>query len=286
MLLWDLHLKNGEIRFMNKTLILGGSGLIGKSIINEMSKLNNFQIYSTYYNNILQVNNCESFKFDIQDLNNMDKILKKLQPQIVISCLRGKFDKQLTLHTKVAEYLKENGGRLYFFSTTNVFDNDFSRPHYEDDLPNSCTDYGQYKVKCEEKITEILKEYASILRIPQVWGKDSPRMKQVIELLTTNKKVIVYPKLFLNSNTDIMIAKQTAYIINNNLRGIFHLAAGDIINSKDFYFELIKELGFNNAALEENFEEKGYFALLSKRSNELPKDLRLINESVIKYLTT
>lgn len=110
-------------------------------------------------------------------------------------------------------------------------------------------------------------------------------MKHIIELLTDDKKVIVYPKLFLNSNTDVMIAKQTDYIINHNLKGIFHLAAEDIINSKDFYYELIKELGFNNVSIEENLKEKGYFTLLSRRSSELPENLRVINKSVINYLT-
>ena len=33
---------------MNKVLVLGGSGLIGKAIIREMDKYKNFEIYSTY----------------------------------------------------------------------------------------------------------------------------------------------------------------------------------------------------------------------------------------------
>lgn len=270
---------------MTKILILGGSGLIGKAVINELNKYNQFDTYSTYFQNQTPLNEDRSFKLNIEDEDNINSILNTLNPNIIVSCLRGNFNKQLIAHIKIAEYLNKNGGKLYFYSTTNVFDNDLSRPHYEDDLPNSRTDYGQYKIKCEAKITDILQDDACILRIPQVWGKDSPRMKHVKELLSNNKKVIVYPQLFLNSNTDVMIAKQTSYIINHNLKGIFHLAAEDIINFKDFHYELIKELGFSNASLEENFEEKGYFALLSKRSSELPENLRLINKLAIKYLT-
>ncbi|WP_253199461.1 hypothetical protein [Clostridium tagluense] len=43
-------------------------------------------------------------------------------------------------------------------------------------------------------------------------------------------------------------------------------------------------LGFNNADMEENFEEEGYFAILSKRNNEFPEQLGLTNKSVITYL--
>jgi dTDP-4-dehydrorhamnose reductase len=266
---------------MEKVLILGGSGLVGKALINEISKHNKFDIYATYFENKAAVEQHKSFKLDINDASNMYDILNNIKPQRVISCLRGNFDKQLILHKQVAEYLKENGGKLYFFSTTNVFDNDLSRHHYEDDLPSSCTDYGQYKIECEKKITEILQEDACILRIPQVWGKDSPRMKQLID----NKKVIVYQKLLVNTNTDIGIAKQAFFIINNNLKGIFHLAAEDVINFKDFYYELIKGLNLDYANIEEDLEEEGCFAILSKRINEFPEELIVTNKAVISYLT-
>jgi len=123
-----------------------------------------------------------------------------------------------------------------------------------------------------------------ILRIPQIWGKDSPRMKHLLKSLINNEKVVVYPKLFFNTNSDILLAKKVSYIIEHKLRGIFHLVADNVINHKIFFNELIIGLGFNNARIEENFEEKGYFALLSKRDNEFPERLRLTNECVINYL--
>lgn len=269
---------------MEKVLVLGGSGLVGRAIINELRKYNKFQIYATYFQNPLLLSNEKSFKLNIEDESNIREILDTLNPQIVISCLRGDFAKQLILHRKAAEYLRENGGRMYFFSNTNVFDDDLSTPHYEEDLPSSCTDYGKYKIECEKVITEILQDNACILRIPQVWGKEAPRMKQVLKLLNSNEKVVVYPRLFINTNTDVSIAKKLSYIIERNLNGIFHLASEDIINYKEFYCELIKKLGINAESIEENYEEEGYFALLSKKSNEFPKHLRVTNKSVIEYL--
>lgn len=269
---------------MQKVLILGGSGLIGRAIINEMNKYKEFQHYTTYFENQILLNEQRSFKMNINNLDDINNILNTLKPHIIVSCLRGDFNEQLNLHIKVSEYLKENHGSLYFFSTTNVFDNDLSKPHYEDDIPNSQTDYGQYKLECEKRITEILHHNASILRLPQVWGKNSPRMNELLTTLSNNKNFVVYPKLFHNTNTNVMIARQLCYIIHNNLKGVFHLASEDVVNYRDFYSELIKGLGFNNARLEENFEEEGYFALLSKRSREFPKQLRVTNKSVIDYL--
>jgi len=118
----------------------------------------------------------------------------------------------------------------------------------------------------------------------QVWGKDSPRMKELLKSLTNKGKVIVYPKLYINTITDVVIAKQVSYIIQHNLRSIFHLGADDMINYKELYNELIMGLGFNNAYMEENFEEEGYFAILSNRNNEFPEQLGLTNKAVITYL--
>lgn len=269
---------------MQKVLVLGGSGLVGKAIITEINKYKQFETYASYFQSPIPLNQNRSVKLNIEGLDNINSILNTVKPEIIISCLRGDFDKQLILHTKISEYLKKSNGRLYFFSTTNVFDNDLTKPHYEDDLPSSCTEYGKFKIDCEKRITGILHDNVCILRIPQVWGKDSPRMKELLTSLTNNEKIIIYPKLILNTITDVMIAKKVSYIIHHNLKGIFHLAADDVISYKDLYYELIMGLGFNNADIEENFEEEGYFAILSKRNNEFPEQLGLTNKSVITYL--
>lgn len=269
---------------MNKVLVMGGSGLVGKAIVNEIDKCKGFKIYATYFEGAMPLNQNRSFKLNIEDLDNINNILNILKPQSIVSCLRGNYDKQLILHTEIAEYLKKNDGRLYFCSTANVFDNDLSKPHYEDELPNSCTDYGQYKIECEKRIIEILHDNACILRLPQIWGKDSPRMRHLLNSLTNNEKIVVYPKLLINTNTDVMIAKKMFYIIEHKFKGIFHLSAEDVINYKDFCDELIVGLGFNNSRMEESFEEEGNFALLSKRNNEFPERLKLTNKSVINYL--
>lgn len=269
---------------MHKVLVLGGSGLVGNVIISEMSKSKSFQMYGTYFENPMTINQGRNFKLCIEDLASLTSLLNTIKPQSVISCLRGDYDQQMLLHTTVAQYLKENGGSLYFCSTTNVYDQDTSKPHYEDDLPNSCSDYGQYKIDCEKRMIELLQEKACILRLPQVWGKDSPRMKDLLNSNVNKEKITVYPKLMMSTYLDVMIAKKIAYIIEHQLKGVFHLVVEDVIIHKDFYKELIKGLGYENVKIEENFEEEGYFALLSKRNNEFPEELRLTNKAVIDYL--
>lgn len=269
---------------MNRILILGGSGLVGKALVKEMNKHQEYEVYATYCTNPIQWYKEKSFKLNIDDTDNINSLLNKLKPQSIIACLRGDYNKQLDVHIKTAEYLQKYGGKMYFCSTTNVFDNDLSKPHYEDDLPESCSDYGQFKIECEKRIIELLNENASILRLPQMLGKDSPRINNLLKSLSEGKEIEVYPKLFINTNTDVMLAKQIHYIIQHNLNGIFHLAAEDIIPYKDLYCRIIKGMGYNSAKIKENLDEKGYFTILSHRNNEFTDDLRVTNSSVIDYL--
>ncbi|OPJ58056.1 sugar nucleotide-binding protein [Clostridium oryzae] len=270
---------------MKKVLILGGSGLIGKAIAEEMRGNEQLDVYGTYNSNLTVLDKNKSLKLNIEDLADTQHILTAVQPEIVISCIRGEFDKQLIFHRKVAEYLNENGGKLYFFSTTNVFDGDTSKPHYEEDKPNSITDYGKFKIACEDMLMNILHQNACILRIPQVWGKESPRMKQLIDAQRNKKKIKVYSGIFVNTNTDVCIAKKTCYIIDKDLKGIFHLSADDMMDYKDIYNQLVLKLELKNVKFDEEISEGGYFAILSKRQQEFPNDFRISNRLVIDYLT-
>jgi dTDP-4-dehydrorhamnose reductase len=268
---------------MHKILILGGSGLVGRAVYHEFKANKNYELYTTYFSNPIDMEN--SFKMDIGDTENFIDLLDSVKPDIVISCLRGDFLQQLKLHIVTAEYLRENNGLLYFCSTTNVFDNDLSRSHFEDDTPDSQTDYGQYKAECEKRLTEILQNNAIILRLPQIWGRNCPRLDKLLHSLDNNENITVYPKLFLNTITDEMIAGKMSYIIEHNMRGIFHLVAEDVINYKEFYLNLIMALGYTKANIKEDFDEAGYFSLLSKRSGEFTEDLIYTNKMVIKAIT-
>ncbi|WP_253199460.1 hypothetical protein [Clostridium tagluense] len=83
---------------MQKVLVLGGSGFIGKAIINEINKCEEFETYATYFQSSIPLNQNRSLKLNIDVLDNINSILNTVEPVIIISCLRGNYDKQLILH--------------------------------------------------------------------------------------------------------------------------------------------------------------------------------------------
>ncbi|MCK4260408.1 MAG: sugar nucleotide-binding protein [Halanaerobiales bacterium] len=267
---------------MSKLLILGASGLVGKALIKELNK--DFDVYGTYYSRKLDLLSDRTFKLDVNDLNSIKEILRKVSPELVISCLRGDFSEQLLVHTEVAKYLKDIDGKLYFCSTANVFDNDITKPHYEYDELNAESEYGKFKVECEQKLKEILGDNLCILRLPMLWGKDSPRYNDILDKINNDEEIEIYSNLYLTNNTDVMLAKQIHYIINNDLKGEFHLATEDVITHSEFVNELIIRLGYKDVKMKESkiAEEKFVLSIVSNRK-ELTDDLKISNKDILSY---
>ncbi|WP_249365609.1 sugar nucleotide-binding protein [Cytobacillus citreus] len=187
----------------------------------------------------------------------------------------------------MAKELQNNCSRVYFFSTTNVFDGDFSRSHTETDIPIAESDYGKFKIKCENKLKEILDERVVIIRIPAIWGKDSPRWKLINESIKNNKVIDVYSNLVCNNLLDVLLAKQLRFIIEHDLKGTFHLGSADVMTQGQFYEQIISKLTSEKNLLRYRlFQDKVdtcYFRLISNR-DDIASTLQSTNQNIISYL--
>lgn len=278
-------------------LILGASGLVGKALVKELR--DNYSVYGTYNqkNDNYDVN--KMFQLSVDDANGLSRLLQQINPDIVISCLRGDFERQLEFHRQLAVALSgKNNARLLFCSTANVFDGSTDRPHYESDVLKSVSNYGQYKIKCEKLITEILKDKAVILRLPMLWGKNSPRYNELVGQLNRKETISSCDDFYMNTNTDVHLAKQIRYIIENDLKGIFHLATSDAINYREFIEELILKSGyqlpdFTMESLSEggscltaqpSISKAGYYLAVLPSRSDIPQALTITNREVIEHL--
>ena len=269
--------------YMDRILLLGASGLVGKALAEELDE--KYDLIGTYRNN--KACCAKSIYFNVSEVTSIIDILNIIKPLMIVYCLRGDFNCQKDILTALINYLKPLNGKLYFCSTANVFDGDTTKPHLIDDNPIAESDYGKFKIECEKIITKGLGDNSAILRLPMIWGKDSPRLNSLITSLNNNENIDVYTNLYLNNNTDVMLAKQIRYIIDNNLKGVFHLGSTEVIN----YYELIKKLiwglGFNYKNFNEKILPQGnhYLAVLPS-DNDMPTELSFSNEDLIIYLTT
>ncbi len=262
---------------MDKILILGDSGLVGKEIIHQFKK--DYNIYGLSRNSLVADNwNHKIFDLEKSDITD---VLEEVKPDIIISCTRGDFKSQLNIHRQIAGYCIKHNVRLYYFSTASVFDLNPDSVKYEYDEPCAESDYGKFKIECENLLKDELGKNVIIIRPPMIFGKNSLRLNRVITALKTEEPMDLHSNLYITTVLDIDLVTQLKYIIKNDLRGIFHIASNDVINHIEFH----KILTDNKVLYVENRRghyDKYYVAIKTHRT-EL-ETFRFTNFDVINKL--
>jgi len=259
---------------MKKVMILGDTGLVGQAIIKQLE--NKYKIYGISRKK-LENENWKHISFDLEKENILE-VLHDEKPEIIISCTRGDYKAQIETHKKIAEYSTESNAKVYYFSTVNVFDDDPNSIKFEDDKTCSKSDYGQFKIECENLLIKELGDNVIIIRIPMVYGQNSLRVNEIRKVIEKLDLLVVYENMYFTTIFDTDLAIQLKYIIEKDLKGIFHLASKDIINYKDFYNKILEDNTQFKLVGIENYE-KYYFAIKTKRKELC--DFQFSNDDVV-----
>lgn len=268
----------------HRILILGASGFLGGVIYKELCSY--FKTFGTYYTpNRHHEKNKHFFQYAVEE-DDIHEILNAVKPTIIISALRGDFAAQVIAHRHIAEYILENKAWLLYLSSANVFDAYSKYPSYEDDKTLSNSIYGHFKIKIENMLLRLPKKEITILRLPMVFGAQSPRILEILQNLRNNEPIEVFPNLIINVTNDSKVTQQIHYIINRNKYGIFHLGSNDLVHHDDFIKEMIDTLDNTNKAIYKQVfttNEDRYLAVLPKR-NILPKHLQVTSQEIVSEL--
>ncbi|MDE6906371.1 MAG: sugar nucleotide-binding protein [Lachnospiraceae bacterium] len=263
-----------------RILLLGATGTVGTAIHRQISLEKDWEIWGTYCSS-KQKDTSSMLRFSVEHPDIIPSVLNQVRPDIVISSLRGDFDRQLFVHESIADYLSANHGKIIYISTANVFDGSCEKPHYEDDTRNSDSDYGRFKIQCEDLLKNRLGSHAVILRIPFVWGKNSPRVQE-IKAGCEKGTLKVYTEFFSNHAADLQIAQTVRWIIETDQEGTFHVGTSDVIDYQEFIKQLIPVLGEKEPCFVYQ-KEPGVMAVLSSRK-DIPDSLKWNSEKLIAYL--
>ncbi len=272
-----------EIDKKNRILILGASGFIGEAIYKELCSY--FRTFGTYKTDKYSFDkNQHYFQYNVEE-DDIFEILEAVKPTIIISALRGNFSAQVIAHTHITEYILATKTKLIYLSSANVFDAYSKFPSYELDKTLSHSMYGHFKIKIENMLLRLPKRQVAILRLPMVFGTQSPRIKEIKAFLAEGLPIEVFPNLIMNVTTDSKLTQQIHYIINRNKFGIFHLGSNDLVHHDDFIKEIIDTLGNYNPIFKQVFttNDDRYLAVLPKE-NKLPKHLQIESQDILREL--
>ena len=267
-----------------RILILGASGFIGNALYKELC--NYFRTFGTFCNNNKTYENNRHFFQYSMEKDDVFDVLQRVKPTIIISALRGDFASQVVVHQHISEYLLRFDSKLIFLSSANVFDAYSKYPSYEFDKTLSHSVYGHFKIKIENMLLRLPKKQIAILRLPMVFGAQSPRVQEIVQFAKDKEPIEVFPNLIMNVTTDYKVTQQIHYIINRNKYGVFHLGSNDLVHHDDFIKEIIVSLELKNTPIYKRVyttNDDRYLAVLPK-FNKLPKHLQIKSQDILTEL--
>jgi nucleoside-diphosphate-sugar epimerase len=243
----------------HRILILGVSGFLGSAIYKELCPY--YSTFGTYRTPLFSFeNNKQFYHYDFEE-DDIFEILNIVKPTLIISALRGDFSAQLTAHKHLFEYITmQKNCKMIFLSSANVFDAYSKFPSYENDTTLSNSIYGHFKIRLEQLFLKLPSRKIAILRLPMVFGAQSPRVNELKLHLELDAPIELFPNL----------------IMNRNKHGIFHLGSKDLVHHDDFIKDLVSKIGAKTPKFKLVYttNDDRYLAVLPKE-NKLPKHLQM-----------
>lgn len=216
-----------------KILVLGGEGMLGHVVRRYFEKQSN-EVYFTSRNK-----ESENY-FDVaEDIKNIDKIVDRIKPQVVINCI-GLLNKVAEANKSLAvlvnsylpHYIDELSEKANFkfihVSTDCVFAGKKGR-YTVDSFKDAYSFYGQSKA-----LGEVNNNRTVTLRTSIVGPDENPRGIGLFQwFMNQEGETKGYSKAIWTGITTIQFAKCMEEAINNNLSGLYHAVNGEKIAKAD-----------------------------------------------------
>ena len=243
---------------MSRTLlVIGGSGLVGNTLIESAQKY--YDIHFTYNKNNFPINNIEGTYVDLtKDRTVITSLIKTLKPDITIHtaahpnvdyCETDHVAADL-LHVDITKDIATScnviGSKLIYISTDAVFPGEMHKKYTEIDPPNPINYYGKTKLQAEKIILGTSTDNV-ILRSAVIYGYHtrSRFTNWILETLSQNKIVDPYIDQY---NTPTLVDDLTnalLQIIKLDIFGLYHATGKTCINRYDFALKLAEKFGLS-----------------------------------------
>jgi dTDP-4-dehydrorhamnose reductase len=271
---------------MERTLIIGGSGLLGSVLIDYFP-----DAFYTYNNTKIEKNN--AYKLNILDTESIKFLLEKLYPKIIIVTAaltdvdKCEIDSELAYNINakpfyiITDYIKKVNGRLIQISTDYVFSGQKGN-YKEDDLRYPINIYGKTKMQAEDIIIGSGIDY-TIIRTSGIFGINMATGKTnfflwVYNNLKENKDIYLVNDQYYSPTLNTMLSKAVREIYEKEISGILHYSSLDKISRFEFGNLVAEVSGFDKNLIKETRME--YMNWKAKR----PRDSSLNNEKAKKLL--
>jgi len=223
---------------MNKVLIIGASGLLGRSLV-EFFVSNNFQVGALSRNCDNQNDKFNNYSVDVLDYEHLEFVVA--QYDVVVNCIgqiTNPIHECVSLNTKgvknIIDAVKKNGNYLIHLSTVSVYGS--SSAVTEESPVNPESVYGSLKYFAEYQISQNLTNYA-VLRISNLYGKGQVKgiLGYILRSFRNNEKALFFnndgslKRYYLHIDDLSSIVK---LIIDKRAKGVYNVIGSDLLTIK------------------------------------------------------
>lgn len=231
---------------INRVLITGATGLIGRGICSELGAEHDVLFTAR---NISNLSSSRFYPFDLCQTTEIKNFLDSLQPEVIVhtsavtSIAEVAQDKEYAQRINVdavreiAEWCEENDARMIHFSTDFIFDG--TRFDYtENDEPHPVSSYGKMKWESELAVSGVLKNHL-IIRPILVYGYFDNMARLNFPLLVISK-LQKGEEMFITSDQVRMpthisdIARVVKKALFSEHTGCLHLSGSELIDMYEF----------------------------------------------------
>ena len=271
-----------------KTLVIGGSGLLGHYLKQNLA---DSDTYSTYNENKL---NSEKTTFlDITNEHNLKKIFETVKPDTVfhtaaitnLDWCENNEQKTFAVNTNpinnIVALAKTYNSKLIFISTDSVFDG-MKGNYIENDPLNPINIYSKSKIEAEKIVKKL--DDSLIIRGTFFGIKINKEsfLSYLLKQLKNGKKIKVPEDKISNGLFVNDFAKTLIEMNHKKLSGLFHIGSSDNINNFEFAKEIANIFGYEedliqNSLFQDIFHEKN---LIAKRPLNTTLNVNKISNTI------
>ena len=264
-----------------RILITGGTGLLGKALIEESG--GSREMTATYLGNY-EIGDSASVKYkklDLRDPEGYGKLFKEFKPETVIHTaglgspdyVEKNRKESWEINVKgtgdIAEYCRNYGSKLVYISSNGIYDGEHA-PYSEDSKALPINYYGELKLEGEEIAKNAGIPYA-IVRPILMYGWNHPFERanivtMALSKLRKNEEFFAYDDVYATPLYVKSCAAAIWKITDKGIAGVFNIAGRDRVSVCGLILKTAEIFGYDPALVKP--VQQGFFNEFTRRPRD------------------
>lgn len=248
-------------------LITGHTGMLGRSLVDELSRDPELRIVGVSKTNRLNTAKVVEYNLDLSDLTLVDDLLFNEQPNIIIHTAaytdlrfcEENIDQANNLHVVLTEKLSSfAGARMIYVSTDSVFDG--STGQYTETATAYPKNFYAFS-KLQGEWIALHRNRQCLVARTNIYGFKKPSGNSLAEWAIDNlrrgEKIGGYTNVWFNPLYVRQLSRIIASLIKEKSTGIWHLGSKRAVSKFDFLRLLAGEFGYQPGQIYPSIQEDG-----------------------------